>query len=104
MNIENNVSENATPITEDELQNVVEEQLAKVRNQSMLLGAKVSCKVILDKISAFERSEGKKTNNDHKRLIKDIKSFCQTGLSRKVNLDGATETVTNAESGGDSNE
>lgn len=102
MDIENNVSDNMedkkpTPISEDELKNVVDEQLSKVRSQSMLLGAQVSCKVILDKITAFERSAGKKTNNDHKRLIKDIKNFCQTGLSRKVNFDGTTEPAENSE-------
>ena len=79
--------------TNDELRKSVEEQLEKIRNQSMLIGAQVSCKVILDKINTFERSSGKKTNNDHKRLIKDIKNFCQTGLSRKVNFDGTTEAV-----------
>ena len=79
--------------TEQELRNAVEEQLSKVRSQSMLLGAQVSCKVILDKITMFEASNGKKTNNDHKRLIKDIKHFCQVGLSRKVNFDGTTEPV-----------
>ena len=88
----------STDDANEELRKAVEEQLSNVRSQSMLLGAQVSCKVILDKITAFERSPSKKTNNDHKRLIKDIKQFCQTGLSRKVNFDGTTERVENSDS------
>ena len=59
----------------------------------MLLGAQVICQTVLDKISEFERIPGSKSNNDHKRLIKDIKKFCEVGLSRKVNTDGDAEPV-----------
>ena len=59
----------------------------------MLLGAQAICKTVVDKIYAFERSPSKKTANDYKRLMKDIKKFCEVGLSRKVNLDGTTEAV-----------
>ena len=97
MDIENNVSEQleAQKMSEDELKNVVEEQLSKIRSQSMLLGAQSICQVILNKINAFDRLDGKKTNNDHKRLIKDIRNFCEIGLSRKVNFDGVTESADN---------
>ena len=64
----------------------------------MLLGFQVSCQTVLDKIAAFERKPGSKSNNDHKRLIKEIRNFCETGLSRKVNTDGTTEPIEKSES------
>lgn len=85
--------ETVEPEEKDELKTAIEETLSKIRRQSMLLGSQVMLQTILDKIVAFERKPGSKSNNDHKRLIKDIKQFCKTGLSRKVNTDGDTEPV-----------
>lgn len=82
-----------SPETKDELKDAIEETLSKLRRQSMLLGAQAICQTILDKIIAFERKPGSKSNNDHKRLIKDIRNFCEVGLSRKVNTDGETEPI-----------
>lgn len=83
-----------TPIMEnDELKSAIEDQLSKIRRQSMLLGFQVAAKTVLDKITVFERTPGGKSNNDHKRLIKELKKFCEQGLSRKVNTDGETELV-----------
>lgn len=76
--------------TDDSLKEAVEEQLKKIRTQSLLLGAQTSCNVILQKIAVWESQPGKRTLNDHRRLIKEIKNFCQTGISRKVNPDGTT--------------
>lgn len=86
-----------TPEVKDELKEAVEETLSKLRRQSMLLGAQAICQTILDKITVFERKPGSKSNNDHKRLIKDIKHFCEVGLSRKVNKDGETEPIETSE-------
>ncbi len=86
------------PKEKDELKEAIEDTLDKLRMQSMLLGAQAMCQTILDKILVFERKPGSKSNNDHKRLIKDIKNFCEVGLSRKVNTDGTTESIENAES------
>lgn len=83
--------------TNDELKDAIEETLSKIRRQSMLLGGQAMCQIILNKILAFERKPGSKSNNDHKRLIKDIKQFCETGLSRKVNADGETEPIETTE-------
>ena len=82
-----------TPEAKDDLKDAIEETLSNLRMQSMLLGAQAMCKTILDKILMFERTPGSKSNNDHKRLIKDIRHFCEVGLSRKVNADGETEPV-----------
>ena len=86
-----------SPEAKDELKGAVEETLSKLRRQSMRLGCQVICKTILDKIYAFESANGKKSANDYKRLVKDIKQFCEIGLSRKVNIDGETEIIQNAE-------
>lgn len=80
-------------LNNDELKSAIEEGMSKLRRQSMLLGAQVICQTVLDKITKFENTPGSKSNNDHKRLIKDIKKFCEVGVSRKVNTDGETEPV-----------
>lgn len=83
------------PKNNDELKDAIEEQLSKIRSQSMILGFRVACQTVLDKISAFERIPGTKSNNDHKRLIKEIKKFVETGLSRNMNENGEIETEQN---------
>lgn len=76
--------------SDDLLKEAVEKQLSKIRTQSMLIGAQTACSVILQKITAWEAQPGKRTLNDHRRLIKEIKEFCNVGVSRKVNPDGTT--------------
>ena len=78
---------------EDTFREAVEEQLSKIRRQSMMIGAQTMCRVVLDKIVSAEAKPGKRTMNDYKRLVKDVKNFCITGLSRKVNADGETEPI-----------
>lgn len=79
--------------TNVELEEVVQEQMEKLRTQAMLLGAQSMCKVILDKIYTCLSQPGKKSYRDYERLIADIRKFCETGLSRKVNLDGTTSPI-----------
>ena len=89
---QNLIEEQGTPTMErDELKDAIEEQLSKIRRQSMALGFRVGCQTILDKIVAFERTPGSKSNNDHKRLIKDIKKFVEQGLARKMDENGEIE-------------
>ena len=86
-----------TNLNTDGLKGAIEETLSKIRTQSMLLGAQAICKTVLDKIYAFESSYGKKTANDYKRCLKDLKKFCEVGLSRKVATDGTTEPIEKTE-------
>lgn len=74
----------------DELKGAISETVKKVRTQALLLGSQAMCSTILQKIKTFEQKPGKLTLNDHRRLVADIKNFCEIGLSRKVNLDGTT--------------
>lgn len=82
-------------MSNDQLKDAIESTLSKIRRQSMLLGAQSMCSVILEKIVRAESAPGKRTMNDYKRLIKDVRKFCETGLSRKVNADGETEIIDN---------
>lgn len=77
----------------DPLKEAIEEQLNKIRTQSLLLGAQTSCSVILQKIAVWEKQPGKRTLNDHRRLVKEIREFCRVGISRKVNPDGTTSPI-----------
>ena len=94
-------NETATPEVKDELKDAIEDTLSKLRRQSMLLGFQVASRTILDKIVAFEKRPGSKSNNDHKRLIKEIKHFVETSLSRTVNTDGTTEPIVDNIDGSD---
>ena len=82
-----------TQEVEDTFREEVESQFRKIQRQSMLIGAQTICRVILDKIAEVEAKVGKRTMNDYRRLIKDIRNFCEIGVSRKVNADGETEFV-----------
>ena len=87
----NEVEQNDVSLMDnEELKNSVHDVVNKVRLQAMLLGAQAVNSVILQKITDFEKKNSKVTMNDYKRLVKDIKSFCVTGLSKKVNNDGST--------------
>ena len=86
-------TEDQAESSKDPLKEAVEEQLRKIRRQNILIGAQTACKVVLEKIIVAENQPGKRTMNDYKRLIKDLKNFCNVGLSRKVNADGETEPI-----------
>lgn len=90
-------NEEVSTMDNDELKSAIEAQFRKIQQQNLALGFRVCCQTVLDKITAFERSPGNKSNNDHKRLIKDIKKFVETGLSRKMNEQGEIEVPTTEE-------
>lgn len=77
----------------DDLEIAIEEQMKKIQMQNLLLGAQSACSVVMNKIIAFEEQPGKRSLNDHRRLVKDIKAFCETALSKKVNQDGTISPV-----------
>jgi hypothetical protein len=90
--LNNTIEEQEAPtMNDDELKDAIEEQLSKIRSQSMILGFRVACSTIKGKIDAFERAPGSKSNNDHKRLIKEIKKFVEQGLARQMNENGEIE-------------
>jgi hypothetical protein len=91
--IKNESVVNETTVEEDPLKEAINEQLKKIQRQNLLLGAQTICHTVLEKILKAENQPGKRTMNDYRRLIKDLKKFCETGLSRKVNTDGETEPI-----------
>ena len=80
-------------VQKDELKAAIEKTMDDIRTQSMLLGAQAICQIIQNKIYTFESSGYKKSTNDYKRLVKDIQTFCNTGLSRNVYGDKKEESV-----------
>ncbi len=86
-------SEDVSSMGNDELKNAIEEQMRNLRRQSMLIGAQTACRVILEKLHKYYSKPGKKTYRDYERLFKEIKDFCEVGVSRKINADGTTSPV-----------
>lgn len=77
----------------DEFDEVVRKEMTNVHTRGMMLGVQVTCKMVLDKITAAMMQPGKRSMNDYRRLIKEIEQFCQTGVSRRINADGTTTSV-----------
>ena len=81
----NNLADN------EEFKEAVQAQMRRIHNQGMVVGFQTACHTVLDNIYAFERKPGSKSANDYKRIIKSIKQFCETGVSRKMNRNGEIE-------------
>lgn len=88
---------NNMPETNEELKEAVYAQMRKIHNEGMVVGFQTACHTALNKIYAFESSYGKKSTNDYKRCLKDLKKFFETGISRKVSAANATNTEENVE-------
>lgn len=63
---------------EKQFEDKLKEELEKARLQGMSIGMKTISKVIYDKVVNVSREQSK---NDLLRVVKDIKSFCETGLA-----------------------
>lgn len=97
--IQNVEEENKSNLADnEEFKEAVHAQMRKLHNQGMIVGLQTACHTVLDRIYAFERKPGSKSTNDYKRLMKDIKKFCETGLSRKMNANGEIEVSEETES------
>ena len=96
---------NQEEMSNDEFQTALEEamkkQFEKVRMAGMLAGAKGICGVITQYIYQFNSSPGKKTLNDHRRLLKKINEFCYVSLSKKI--DEQTGEIVEIEQEGEAN-
>lgn len=67
-----------TPEQEKQFENKLKEELEKAKLQGIGIGMKTVSKVIYDKVINANRECSK---NDLLRVVKDIKSFCETGLA-----------------------
>lgn len=87
--VQNVEEENKSNLADnEEFKEAVHTQMRKLHNQGMIVGLQTACHTVLDKIYTFERKPGSKSTNDYKRLMKDIKKFCETGVSHKMNESG----------------
>jgi hypothetical protein len=75
---------------DDELKEAVYSRMRQIHNEGMIVGFQTACHAALNKIYAFESSQGKKSTNDYKRCLKDLKKFFNTGISRKASSDENT--------------
>ena len=85
------------PLYSEELKEAVMARMQSIYNDGMIVGFQTACHTALHKIYTFESSHGKKSTNDYKRCIKDLKKFFETGISRKVNSDENSEEDDNTE-------
>ena len=67
-----------TPEQEKQFEDKLKEELEKARLQGMSIGMKTISKVVYDKVVNVSREQSK---NDLLRVVRDIKSFCETGLA-----------------------
>lgn len=88
-----NEQTNDTLAEDDEFKKLVYERMKKIHNEGMAVGLQTACHTILDIVYFFERSAGKKSANDYKRLIKEVKRFCEVGTSSKKNSNSNTENA-----------
>ena len=72
-------------IDNDGLKDAIMARMQQIYNDGMIVGFQTACNNALSKIYSFESSCGKKSANDYKRCIKDLKKFFETGISRNVN-------------------
>ena len=105
--VENEQFDNVEQLnTDDEFQAALEEamkeQFEKVRMAGLLAGAKGICGTIMQYIYQFNSSDGKKTLNDHRRLVKKIGDFCSVALNKTI--DEQTGEIVGIEQEGETNE
>ena len=84
-------TETPTLAEEQNFKDLVYERMRKIHSEGMIVGFQTACHTALNKIYEFERDAGKKSANDYKRCIKDLKKFFETGISRQSNSSVATE-------------
>ena len=84
--LENETTEQENTLaTDEEFKDAVYAQMRSIHSQGMIVGFQTACHTALNKIYTFENGSGKKSTNDYKRLLKDLKKFFETGISRKAN-------------------
>lgn len=76
--------DNENVVNVDELKNDVQEVMEKLRTQSMLLGGRSMALMIAKMIDQDMTKPGKRTHNDLKRIIKEVRQFCQVAIDHEV--------------------
>ena len=89
---EKEVVESNKLAADEDFKELVYTRMRKIHSEGMIVGFQTACHTALNKIYEFESSAGKKSTNDYKRCLKDLKKFFEIGISRKANTDEATES------------
>lgn len=71
---------NDTPDLKDEIKHVMD----KLQTQSMLLGGQSMAIMIARMIDGEMNKPGKRTMADMKRIVKEVRRFCQVAIDHKV--------------------
>lgn len=74
--------------TEDPIIEAAKTQMKKVQMAALLNGSQAICHVILGYIAEFTMAPGKKSFRQQEKLIKRIREFCETGISRTIDENG----------------
>ena len=77
----------------NELKEAITAGMQKIYNEGMIVGFQTACHTARQKIYEFESSNGKKSANDYKRCLKELKKFFDIGLSNLANSEKTTNTV-----------
>lgn len=95
MDEEKIVTEDQNTATDSEMKEKLSKEVEKLRNHAMVLGGKAIATVIYNMIQKFHLMPGKRTLNDHRRLIKEIEKFCKTAVDKEIETPKFGEDDTN---------
>ena len=77
-----NTEEQEGDLRFEEVKAKAEEKFSKFQSDMMILGVRIGSRTINNMIAEFKQSQGKKSTNDYKRLIKKIEDFCNRSLAK----------------------
>ena len=81
---ENNTHEtvnDAIQVSDDELKEVVEETLERMRTQSLMLGYRTACMTIMQLIAEWHKPNC--SFREHERIFKKVEEFCGKALQQE---------------------
>ena len=76
--------ETATNDVENEFKTKVDNVVEKIRTQALLLGARSMCVTIANMIDGDINKPGKRSMADMRRIVKNVRDFCQTAINHTV--------------------
>lgn len=83
LDLENEEDEGAAAAADEKFRSQITGTLKGMQSRARLDGMKTMAQLILTVINSFEKKDGKKSCNDYKRLVKNIKKACNHALENK---------------------
>lgn len=81
---------------ENEVNEAVEainKQLEKIRNDAIIVGYRVACKMVIDMIAPWHQPNC--SHREYERIFKKLEEFCGKALKQDKTSEGTDETVQN---------